>query len=84
MDVKEAPIELEHGAMFSHTVHLEPFDTLFPAIEGMEHAESFPLGKPVHPAESDGGLVVGPITLRGDDADLVGLEEQGSVDPVAC
>ena len=71
---------LEYSAVFSQALYLDPFDALLPAIEGVLYAAPFPLGDPVHPAESDGALVVGPVTLRRYDANLIGLEEHGSVD----
>ena len=49
----------------------------------MPYAAPFPLGDPVQPAESDGGLIVGPVTLRRYHANLIGLEEHVSVDLVA-
>ena len=81
--MEEILVDLEHCTVFSQAVHLDPFDALLPAIEGVAHAESFPLGDPVHPAESDGGLVVGPVTLQVYDANLIGLEEHGLVNLVA-
>ena len=63
MDMLETPVELEHGAIFSQAVHLGSLHMLFPAVKGMPYVVPFPPGYPVQPAESNGGLVVSPVTL---------------------
>ena len=69
----ETPVELKHGAILGQDVHLDPFDALLQAIEDMPYAVPILLGDPVHPAESNLGLVVGTITLWWYDANLIGL-----------
>ena len=82
MAVLETSMEFKHCAIFSQAIHLDPFDS-FPAVEGMLYVAPFLLGDPVQPAESNGELV-GPVALCWYDADLIWLEEHGSVHLVAC